>query len=395
MSATPGDAPAGTPPETRLRDLRPTDAPVHVVARIVSVQRREYTRPADARRRIFLAGLLSDGTATVRFTWWDPPNEPIERGMVIRAVGATVREYQGRAELQFGFRTRLSPAAESELPPIDAETVPFRTIASLAPGEEGFRLEARVLRVDPKTVAVGTEQREIHEGLLGDGTGMVAFTSWSDFGLRAGETVRIAGTYVRRFRGLPQLVLDSRSAVQRTDGAALPEIPDPSAAPPVRLARLESEGGREIGSFEGVIVGLLPPSGLVFRCPNCRRTTRSGSCPVHGPVDPVNDLRCRLVVDDGTGTATVNLDRAGTERLSGMTLADALSLLEGAPDASRVEARLSESLFGLRLRVRGRIARDDFGLVVDPLAAERIDPVPDLGALAARVGAAGGADGPA
>ncbi|MGI0156425.1 MAG: OB-fold nucleic acid binding domain-containing protein, partial [Thermoplasmata archaeon] len=71
-----------------MRDLRPTSPPVEVVARVVSVERREVTRRSDGSRRPLLSGLLHDGTGTVRFTWWDPPREGIERGTVLRAAGA-------------------------------------------------------------------------------------------------------------------------------------------------------------------------------------------------------------------------------------------------------------------------------------------------------------------
>ena len=59
-------APEG-PLEMRLRDLRPTERPVIIVARIVRLERKEITRRTDGERRSILAGLLSDGTATVQF----------------------------------------------------------------------------------------------------------------------------------------------------------------------------------------------------------------------------------------------------------------------------------------------------------------------------------------
>ncbi|EQD54835.1 replication factor A, partial [mine drainage metagenome] len=101
-----------SPTDTRLRDLRPTDAPVQILGRVVTVERREYTNTADGRRRPFLSGLLSDGTATVRFTWWEPPAEGVDRGTVLRAVNAQVREFRGRPEVSFGYRTRVAPASE-------------------------------------------------------------------------------------------------------------------------------------------------------------------------------------------------------------------------------------------------------------------------------------------
>ncbi len=397
MSDPTADPGSEGPPEVRLKDLRAGDAPVHIVARVVSVERREYTRPADGRRRPFLAGLLSDGTASVRFTWWEPPNEPIERGTILRATGVQVREYQGRPEITINFRSRVAPAGPAELPPVDADDMPLRTVRELTARDEGFRLEARIARVGKKAVMVGTDQREVHEGLLIDGTGVVAFSSWSDFGLSSGDAVRISGAYVRIFRGRPQLVLDSNSLVAKIEGVGLPPAPDLAASAPRRIADLEASQGSELGCVEGIVVGLLPPSGLVYRCPTCRRPVQGGLCTTHGAVTGVADLRSRLVLDDGTGSVTVNAGRAETEALWGVDLDEALERLRRSPDPSLLESSLADEVLGLRLRVRGRVYPDDFGLNVYPDAIEKVAVDLDARAaeLARRFAGAGGSHGSA
>lgn len=365
-------SPSSEPVEVRLKDLRVSDVPVQIVARIVSVERREYSRPADGRRRSFLTGLLSDGTASVRFTWWEPPNDEVDRGTIIRAQNVQVREYQGRPEVSFSFRTRVAPAGPADLPKVDSEEVPFRTISELQSRSEGFRLEARVLRVGPKAVTVGAEQRQVYEGILGDGTGLVAFSSWSDFHLASNEAIRIAGAYVRTFRGRPQLVLDETSIVARIDPGRLPPIEALLPSAPRSLARLEAAGGSESAVVEGLVVALLPPSGLVYRCPTCRRPVSGGLCSQHGAVKGVADLRARLVLDDGTSTVTLNVDRPMTEALWGVTLDEALERLRRSPDPSLLESSLADEVVGLRLRARGRVFPDDFGLNLYPESVERV-----------------------
>ena len=360
-------------PEVRLKDLSVQVTPVEIIGRIVLSERREVTRRSDGSRRPLLSGLLSDGTASVRFTWWDPPREGIERGTVVRAVGAEVREFRGRPEVSFTWRTRVGPASPAELPRIDTDSIPFQSVQSLAPAMEGFRIELRLLRVAPRTVTVGEERRVLFEGLAADRTGTIAFTSWSDFGLRDGESVRIAGAYVRRFRDRPQLVLDERATVLRIEGSDLPEAGQLLAAPPRAIARVEDEGGGESISVEGIVVALLPPSGLVYRCPTCQRSVKNGLCRVHGAVEGQADLRARIVLDDGTGALTVNAGRADTERLSGISLAEARRRLQERPDASLIEEEILERLLGRRYRVRGQGRRDDFGVTVQPESIEPVD----------------------
>jgi replication factor A1 len=352
---------------------------------VVACERRDVTRKSDGSRRSLLSGLLSDGTATVRFSWWDPPREGIERGVVLRAVGAEVREFRGRPEVTFGWKTRIGPASPAELPRVDGEEIPFRTVRDLRAGDEGFRIELRVVRIAPKGVTVGSERRVVHQGLLADRTGAIALSAWSDFGLRPGEAVRVAGAYVRAFRGRPQLVLDERSSVVRVDGTDLPEPGALLAAPPRTIAEVEDEGGGEAVAVEGVVVGLLPPSGLVFRCPTCRRSVRSGICRVHGQVDGQPDLRARIVLDDGTGALTVNADRSETERLWGVTLDEAQARLRSQPDPSVLEEQMLEALLGRRLRVRGTGTSDEFGVTIVPESIDRVDV--DLDAAAQELSA--------
>jgi replication factor A1 len=377
-------------PERRLRELDASAGAVEVVARVVTLERREVTRRSDGTRRPLLSGLLSDGTATVRFTWWDPPREGVERGTVLRAVGAEVREFRGRPELTFTWRTRVGPASEAELPRVALEDRPARTVAELAAPDEGFRLEARVVRVAARTVTVGAERRVVHEGLLADRTGVVDFSSWSDFGLGAGEAIRVAGGYVRSFRGRRQLVLDERTTVTRIEGADLPDPAEFLRAPPVSIARVEDEAGGASVTIEGLVVGLLPPSGLVYRCPACHRSVKGGLCRVHGQVEGQPDLRARIVLDDGTGALTVNAGREDTERLWGVSLAGARERLRDLPDPDVLEEQLLEALLGRRLRVRGSGTKDDFGITVQPETIEVVDVDLDASAsdLAARLAGA-------
>jgi ssDNA-binding replication factor A large subunit len=361
------------PAEVRLRDLRPGDARVEVLGRVVTLERREVTRRSDGSRRPLLSGLLSDGSATVRFTWWDPPREGVERGTVLRAVGAEVREFRGRPELTFSWRTRVGPASEAELPRLRADELPARTIAELAAPDDGFRLEARVVRVAERTVTVGTEQRTVHEGLLADRTGTIAFSAWTDFSLAPGEAIGIVGGYVRAFRGRPQLVLDERSTLTRVDGAELPDPTSVLRAPPTSIARVDDEHGGASVTVEGIVVGLLPPSGLVYRCPSCRRSVKAGICRVHGPVEGQPDLRARIVLDDGTGALTVNAARAETERLWGVTLEQVRARLRDQPDPGLLEEQLLEALLGRRLRVRGPGTPDEFGITVQPESIEIVE----------------------
>ncbi|MGP8072118.1 MAG: hypothetical protein ACLPZM_03190 [Thermoplasmata archaeon] len=385
MSAT-SEPPA--PREVRLKDLKLGEGPVEFVARVVTCERREITRKAGGGRRPLLSGLLSDGTATVRFTWWDPPREGIERGTVLRAIGPEVGEYRGRTEVTFNWKSRVGPASEVELPRVDAASLPAKQVRDLAAPDEGFRLLVRVVRVAERTVPVGEERRVLHEGILADQSGSITFSAWSDFRLRPGDAIEIVGAYLRTFRGATQVVLDERATVRRIEGSDLPRPEAILGAPPQRMARIEDEPAGASVSVEGRVVGLLPPSGLVYRCPQCRRSVQGGICRIHGAVTAEADLRARIVLDDGTGAVTVNAGRADTERLWGVTLEACRARLREQPDPTLLEGELLESLLGRRLRVRGSSSKDDFGVTITPdsIEAAELDLESTAEELATRLG---------
>lgn len=359
----------GILPEIRLKDLRAGLPPVHILARIVTVARREVTSRADGRKRNVLSGLLSDGTATVRFTWWDPPAEGVDRGTVLRAVNAQVREFRDRAELSFGWSTKIEPASELELPRVDPASLPLKRVSDLAAREDGFRLEVRVVEVSARTVTVGEQRRSLHTGRLGDGSGTVPFTSWVDFRLKPGDTIRVVGGYVRLYRGIPEVTLDERSHVEGIPSEAVPTVTEPARVV-VTLGVAEARTSGSLLTVEGTVVALAPPSGLVRRCPSCARILRDGTCRDHGAVEGAADLTARLVLDDGTGVATVNLSREQTERLAGLNLSQALEMARGGSAEVGVEARLRRQLIGRRLRVSGGTRVDDFGLAMTPTSVE-------------------------
>lgn len=375
----------GELPETLLKDLAKADGPVHVVARIVLALRKEIPRKSDGGKVALLSGVLSDGTAGVRFSWWDPPREGVERGAIVRAVGAETRQFRGKTELVFTWKTKVAPASPAELPRVDSDELPLRTVGTLGLDDEGFRLEARVVKVAARSVSVGTERRVVHDGLLADGSGTIAFSAWTDFGLRADEAVRISGAYVREFRRRRSVVLDERAAVARIDGSGLPTAAAILSSPPRSIADVEDAGGGEAVSVEGFVVGVLPPSGLVHRCRTCRRIATGGICRVHGQVDVLPDLRARLIVDDGTGGSTVSAGREVTERVWGITLDEVLRRVRELPDPAMLDQQLLEAVLGRRVRVRGAAVKDDWGLTIDPESVEPVDV--DLESAAAELAA--------
>ena len=200
--------------EVRLKDLRPRKEPIIILARVLRSERREYTRRTDGVRRPMLTGLLGDGTATLRFTWWDPPEEPIDPGDVLRAGPIELREYRGRLEIVFTRRTHVQPAGAAELPLPALAAIPARKLSDLGEDDDEVRVDVRVESVRARTVRVRDAERTLYEGLVRDDSGTFPFVDWIDHHLAAGQSLRVGGGYTRSFRGRLELVLDERSRVE-------------------------------------------------------------------------------------------------------------------------------------------------------------------------------------
>ena len=69
----------------------------------------------------------------------------------------------------------------------------------------------------------------------------------------------------------------------------------------------------------------------------------------------------------------MNAGRPETERLWGVTLAEARARLRDQPDPSLFEAQILETLLGRRLRVRGHGTKDDFGVTIQPESIESVE----------------------
>lgn len=362
--------------DRRLRDVASAEGAMRVTARVLTAERREIARKDGAGKLVVLSGLLSDGTATMRFSWWDPPAVDLERGSVLRVTNPQVRTWRDRPELSFGWKTQVELASELELPRLEDAELLQRRLKELRPGEEGFRLVAKVLLSESRTLTVGEKKRVIRSGLLGDETGRMAFTAWVDLDLPVESVVEIFGASARPFQGELQVVMDERSRVELRPEIELPSMGGLTTERPVEIGWLEE---RPVGSgrrtIEGVVVELRAPSGLIHRCPQCSRSLMKGVCREHGPSRGEPDLRARLVLDDGTGSVTAQLSREAVESLLGLDLPKAIELARERLDPAAVQELLSERILTHRLRLLGRAVPGVWGLTffvdrVLPLAPE-------------------------
>ena len=126
----------------------------------------------------------------------------------------------------------------------------------------------------------------------------------------------------------------------------------------------------------GTIIELQKNSGLIRRCPQCNRSTINGECQMHGTVEPTDDLRMKVTIDDGSGAISAIISRDLTEKLTGISLAVALDLSRARGESEIISKSIAEKVVMKHIAVRGNVMKkEDFGpmMIVKDASFDEVD----------------------
>jgi len=90
-------------------------------------------------------------------------------------------------------------------------------VGEIGPEDSNVTVTARVLTVGKRSIRYQGEDQVIFEGELADGTGRIAYTAWTDFGLTPGDTITAGNAGVREWEGHPELNLGESTSVTVED----------------------------------------------------------------------------------------------------------------------------------------------------------------------------------
>jgi len=348
----------------KLGELQPNEPNVNLLVRVIHLNEKEIT--AKGEKKMIYSGILADDTMTRPFTAWDSSAFKLAKGDVVRIENAYTTEWKGEPQVNLGNRAKVTKEVDTALPRGGGrrESTELK-IAELKDGTSGVTVSARVLSLDKREVEVKGAKKTLISGVLGDESGKVQFTAWHDFGLKAGDPVKISGAYTKAWRGIPQLNFDERSQVAKSD-AELPGLKDFKAAAVRTVIDVEKAGGGFDVTLRGMILDVRGGTGIIFRCAQCNRVTQNGACRIHGEVDAVPDLRIKAILDDGTSTLTVVFGREVTEGILGQTLDQCLAEVKkmNVVNYDVVGKKLADMLIARPIEARGNATSDEFGLML-------------------------------
>lgn len=375
-----------SPQKKTISEIRGEERSIDIVVRVIRVFEKEIVM--NGEKKVVLTGTLGDGTGSIRFTAWEKGGIPdgLKNGDVIRVTKAYSKVWRDRPELHIGRYSSVSKGSDSDLPKEILVSVEVLKIADILSSRRTATLVARVLQVETDEVEArtsdgGTAKKRVTSGILADQTGKLKFSYWRPtVELLQGDLVKLSGGYLAAWRGIPRLTLDEKDRVEKVE-LDFPGIEELGKARGTCLENVFSEGGAIDINVRGIAVDIKENSGLIFRCPECKRVVLKGECKVHQKVEPVPDLRVKGIIDDATGSCVFVLNKALTESILGMNLEECRREVEKGSDPSSIYARVERSVLGRPFDVRGDVTRDQFGYM---LIATDVNPVSIDAALEAR-----------
>ena len=311
-----------------------------------------------AAETISQTGLLGDATGSMKFVKWtksELPNLELGRSYLLKKM--VTDEFQGR------FSVKLNRTSQIEPLDIDVEAKPASkaaqqvTVAEI--NEPGLWVD---LRVKVAQLWETNSDAISQSGLVGDETGAIKFVKWAKAELPDlvdGKSYLLKNLVTDEFQGRFSVKLNRTSQIEPLD--------------------VDVEVGSIAAEFSGALVDVQKGSGLIKRCPVCKRSLAKGVCTEHGKVDGTYDLRIKAVLDDGRRVQDVLINRETTERLVDITLEQAKQMAMEALDHEVVRSTIEAKMMGRYYTVTGpRVDRYLLVESINEMSAVSVSQVEEL-----------------
>jgi replication factor A1 len=304
-------------------------------------------------------GLIGDETGTIKFVKWTKSElADLELGKSYHFKNVVTDEFQGRFSVKLNRTSGIEELAE-EVKAAEVQAgggqVQEMKISEIAESARWIDLRAKVVQLwDPTSEAIS------QTGLIGDDSGVIKFVKWAKSDLPdlvEGESYLFKNVVTDEFEGRFSVKLNRTSGFEPLEE--------------------EIEVSPQEAKFTGAIVDVQKGSGLIKRCPVCRRMLTKGVCGEHGKQEGTYDLRIKAVLDDGLKVQEVLINRERTESLVGISMEEAKTMAMEALDHEVVRGIIGEKLLGRYYTVSGPTV-DRYILVetislVPPVTAEEAD----------------------
>ena len=336
---------------------------VNLVARLMSSKPDVIVKRDGSGQLDVVRGRLSDSSGSIGFLSWVPLEH--EPGTLLKIDGASVRKFRETPEINIGDRTRVEVYHDTAFASMeDLSQANKVSIAELRNGMRDIEITVQVESWNQRSFTSddGTE-RVVRSGDVIDPSGLCRLTAWCEVDPKPGDFLHLTGSRVQYWQGSPDLVVDDAAQVTDLSDPPWDSIDPEQHWVDADLTTVVSGGSRRGISTSGTVVAVRRDSGIIERCPECRRVLRDGACIDHGPQRGVEDLRLRFVIDDGISNASLLLSKDPSETFLGMDQ-EAVKEQVAKDGQEGFVASLRERVLARRMSVKGRSIIDDQGAMV-------------------------------
>lgn len=348
---------------------------VNLVGRVMSAKPDVIVRKDGSGEIPIVRGKIADDSGSIGFLSWKEFEH--EEGSLVKIVGASVRKFRETPEIQINDGTVIETYRDSAFPDM-SELVESEKV-SIADLRNGMRDVSITLQIENWAQRTFESQdgssRVVRSGDVMDPTGRCRLTAWCDFDPTPGDSIRIEGGRVQFWQGSPDLVIDSLEQVSSLSDSPWEKIDPENHWVEVGLTEITQGGSRRGISTSGTIVAINSGSGIIERCPECRRMLRDGSCTEHGAQRGVEDLRLRFVLDDGVSNANLFLGKEPAEEFLGMKMDKIKSEISSIGKEVFV-SNLRRRVLARKMAVHGRCAVDGQGAMLFADKVELVESKP-------------------
>jgi replication factor A1 len=340
----------GIVPQARAGSEKVRIAEIKEAGRWVDLEVKVLDLWEPAAETISQTGLVGDSSGSMKFVKWaksDLPNLELGKSYLLKKV--VTDEFQGRLSVKLNRTSQIEPLdVDVEAKPASQAAQPVKVVEINETGQ-WVDLTVKVAQLwEANSDAIS------QSGLVGDDTGTIKFVKWAKADLpelEEGKSYLLKNLVTDEFQGRFSVKLNRTSQIVPLDE--------------------DVEIGSVAAEFSGALVDVQKGSGLIKRCPVCKRSLAKGVCSEHGKVEGAYDLRIKAVLDDGRRVQDVLINRETTERLVNLTLEEAKQMAMEALDHEVVRSMIESKLTGRYFSVTG--PRIDRYLLV-----ETINEVPPL-----------------
>jgi len=340
----------GIVPQARAGSVKVKIAEIKESGKWVDLEVKVLDLWEPASETISQTGLVGDITGSMKFVKWSKselPNLELGRSYLLKKL--VTDEFQGRFSVKLNRTSQIEPLdVDVEAKPASKSAKPVTIMEINEPGQ-WVDIKVKVAQLwEANSEAIS------QSGLVGDETGTIKFVKWvkADLpDLEDGKSYLLKNLVTDEFQGRFSVKLNRTSQIEPLD--------------------VDVEIGSIAAEFSGALVDVQKGSGLIKRCPVCKRSLAKGVCSEHGKVDGTYDLRIKAVLDDGRRVQDVLVNRETTERLLNLTLEEAKQMAMEALDHEVVHSLIESKLMGRYYSITG--PRMDRYLLVESI--NEIPPV--------------------